>query len=137
MKIQLCQQQRSSGRIELSLIFGSIVILALIAARVLPVEKALPTCLFRSFTGISCPTCGTTRSLVHLAHGDVTGSLILNPLFSLLMMTALTLFIARSFSLACELPRIKLIHSYREGTFLRAGVAVLFLANWFYLIFHL
>ncbi len=27
-------------------------------------------CLFRRFTGLSCPTCGTQRALFALLHGD-------------------------------------------------------------------
>jgi hypothetical protein len=37
------------------------------------------TCLFKSATGISCPACGTTRSVVHLAHGHVLQAAGLNP----------------------------------------------------------
>ncbi|HZX73781.1 MAG TPA: DUF2752 domain-containing protein [Cyclobacteriaceae bacterium] len=37
------------------------------------------TCVFKSVTGISCPACGTTRSVVHLAHGDVEQAALINP----------------------------------------------------------
>lgn len=37
-------------------------------------------CLFRHVTGIPCPSCGSTRSLLSLLHGNVTDSLKLNPL---------------------------------------------------------
>jgi uncharacterized protein with PQ loop repeat len=37
------------------------------------------TCMFKSVTGISCPACGTTRSVVHLAHGDVQEAAWINP----------------------------------------------------------
>jgi hypothetical protein len=31
-------------------------------------------CPFRSATGLLCPGCGFTRSIVHLAHGDLKAS---------------------------------------------------------------
>ena len=41
-------------------------------------------CLIKGLTGVPCPSCGTTRALVSLAHGDVAGSALLNP-FGLLL----------------------------------------------------
>jgi hypothetical protein len=37
-------------------------------------------CLVKALTGIPCPSCGVTRSLVALAAGDVAGALGANPL---------------------------------------------------------
>jgi hypothetical protein len=34
----------------------------------------------KHFTGIPCPSCGVTRSIVLLLHGDVVGSILMNPL---------------------------------------------------------
>ena len=128
-------KQKDPGEIEFSIIYGLIAILALVSARALPLQEILPACLFRAATGIPCPSCGTTRALLHLAHGDIAGSLALNPLFSLAMITALILFFARSASLPFDRSRVTLIHTRREGTILRAGMAGLFLLNWTYLFF--
>jgi hypothetical protein len=135
MRISL--KYNNPGEIEFAIIYGLIAILALLSARVLPLQDILPPCPFRAITGIPCPSCGTTRSLVHLAHGDFAGSLILNPLFSLVMITALFLFFARSACLPFNRSRITLTHTRCEGTLLRAGMAGIFLANWSYLIFSL
>jgi hypothetical protein len=87
---------KNPGDIEFVIIYGSIAVMALAAALYLPLTDMVPACVFRTVTGIPCPSCGITRSLVHLAHGDIAGSLILNPLFSLVMMTAVSAFCARS-----------------------------------------
>lgn len=48
---------------------------ALTALFIWPPESLIPvTCTFRELTGLSCLTCGMTRSLHALAHGDVSGS---------------------------------------------------------------
>jgi hypothetical protein len=43
-----------------------------------------PICLFRFFTGFTCPGCGTTRALHQILHGHFLSAFMLNPLFFLL-----------------------------------------------------
>ena len=43
-------------------------------------------CLFKHFTGIPCPSCGSTRSVLSIIHGDFSGSLALNPFGVILML---------------------------------------------------
>lgn len=40
-----------------------------------------PICLFRYFTGFTCPSCGITRALHQVLHGDFLTAFTLNPLF--------------------------------------------------------
>ena len=51
----------------------------------------VPLCLFHLVTGIPCPSCGSTRSILSLLHGDLTGSLYWNPI-GWLLLSALILF---------------------------------------------
>lgn len=37
-------------------------------------------CLFKSVTGLPCPSCGTTRSIIQLSHGDFVNAVQTNPL---------------------------------------------------------
>lgn len=37
-------------------------------------------CFIKNATGIACPSCGTTRSILLLSHGNIKESLLLNPL---------------------------------------------------------
>ncbi len=40
----------------------------------------LPSCLFKSATGLNCPGCGSTRALYHLFHGELFSAFAMNPL---------------------------------------------------------
>lgn len=37
-------------------------------------------CIFKNVTGIACPSCGSTRSVLLLSHGNFTDALLTNPL---------------------------------------------------------
>lgn len=118
------------------LIYGTIVILALIAVRFLPVLELMPLCVFRAFTGIPCPTCGATRSMVHLAHGNLAASVVMNPAIPLLMFAALLMFV-HDVAVLFSGSRISLSLTPREATLIRAGAVVVLLANWTYLALNL
>jgi hypothetical protein len=36
-------------------------------------------CIFKRITTIPCPSCGTTRAINHLFHGEILASILLNP----------------------------------------------------------
>jgi len=134
--MHLTLKKRASGDIVFGLIYGTITILALIAVRFLPVLELMPSCVFRAFTGIPCPTCGATRSLVHLANGNLSASFGMNPAIALLLFAALLMFaydVATLFSGS----RISLSLTPREATLMRAGAVVVLLANWAYLALSL
>ena len=40
----------------------------------------LPACPLHLLTGVPCPSCGVTRSALHLAHGELLAALAVNPL---------------------------------------------------------
>jgi len=44
-------------------------------------EIPLPPCLLRKFTGIPCPSCGCTRSLLAWSHFNFAQAFFFNPLF--------------------------------------------------------
>jgi uncharacterized protein DUF2752 len=54
----------------------------LVLAAALPPDRPIPfdLCLWHRLTGHPCLGCGLTRSICHLMHGDVGGSLALHPL---------------------------------------------------------
>ena len=42
-------------------------------------------CLFKAVTHVPCPSCGTTRAIMLLLHGNLAQSLLLNPLGAILL----------------------------------------------------
>jgi hypothetical protein len=55
--------------------------LLLLAGALLPPDRPFPVdlCLWHRLTGFACLGCGLTRSVCHLMHGDIAGSLSLHP----------------------------------------------------------
>lgn len=43
-------------------------------------ESESTVCVFKNVTGFACPSCGSSRSLLALLHGDLTQALLINPL---------------------------------------------------------
>ncbi|MFN2431880.1 MAG: DUF2752 domain-containing protein [Gemmatimonadota bacterium] len=73
-----------------SLIAAAYALLGIGMARVSPgVLQLLPPCPFRSLTGFPCPTCGTSRALLALAHGAAAEAFRIQPLATLLVLAAL------------------------------------------------
>ena len=61
----------------------------------------LPACLFREITGVSCLTCGLTRSLEAASHGNVLAALrfhLLGPFILAGMVMACIGFVAEAFA---------------------------------------
>lgn len=55
-----------------------------------------PICLFRFFTGFTCPGCGSTRALHQILHGHLETAFMLNPLFLVAMPFMLYAFLRYS-----------------------------------------
>ena len=54
-------------------------------------DSTTPTaCMFKAVTHLPCPSCGTTRALVLLMKGDISGSLLVNP-FGVILALALVI----------------------------------------------
>ena len=77
---------------DLLVLAAALVMLA--AAWVLPPatvgaeEKGFVVCRFKAITGLDCPNCGLTRSVVALAHGDARASFGWHPAGPLLAAAA-------------------------------------------------
>ncbi len=128
-------KKRTHGQIEFGIIYGAIALLAVCVGRFVPVLTVAPSCVFKGLTGLPCPTCGATRSVVHLAQGALSASLSLNPLVPLCFFIAAIVFLYSLITLIFGIPRIGVILSDREKNVVRFGTVALVLGNWCYLIF--
>ena len=71
----------STAQRQLAFIWAGLAIALLALRPVWPVAAPwLRPCLFHSLTGIPCPTCGGTRSVLALLDGRVAEAASLNPL---------------------------------------------------------
>ena len=99
-------------------------------------HRLLPAvCLFKEITGVPCPSCGTTRSINALCHGNIKEAFFINP-FGLLMAFALLvipLWIAfdklrRSDSFYRSYAKMEYI--FASNRWLSVSTAVIVLLNW-------
>jgi hypothetical protein len=127
-------QKRMQGRTEFGIIYGGIALLAICVGRFVPVLTFAPSCVFRELTGVPCPTCGATHSVVHLARGDFFASFGMNPLVSLCLVIAALAFFYSLITLIVRIPGVAVILSDQEKNIVRLGTVGLILANWCYLI---
>jgi hypothetical protein len=101
-------------------------------------HSAIPSvCLFKEVTGLPCPSCGTTRSLLLLAHGRFRDSFMMNP-FGMMLALALVVIplwmasdtIGRKDSFYRRYVHLEHLLSHNK---LLAGCAVAIVAlNWFW-----
>jgi len=54
-------------------------------------KKEASVCIMKHVTGIPCPSCGSTRSILAILHGDFSNALHWNPLGFLLLIGLLAL----------------------------------------------
>jgi hypothetical protein len=133
--MRMILQKRTHGQIEFGIIYGGIALLAVCVGRFVPVLTFAPSCVFKDLTGVPCPTCGATRSVVHLAQGELSASFGLNPLVPLCFVIAVIAFFYSLITLIFGIPRVGVILSDQEKNMARSGTVALVLANWCYLIF--
>jgi hypothetical protein len=63
------------------------------------VQNTVNVCIFKKVTNLPCPSCGTTRSIISIAKGDLINSLIINPLgfITSIILVSITVFILIDF----------------------------------------
>jgi hypothetical protein len=122
---------------------GLCLLAATAAARIAgALALPLPLCQWRRWTGLPCPACGCTRSLLAWSHGEWLGALRWNPLFFLLCATLLFWVGLRGVAAAAKPPgvlRSRLLEL--EGRLARLcswkAFGLLAFLNWLYLLLNL
>jgi hypothetical protein len=122
---------------DLGPVVGAVLVAgAALAAAWLRLGLPIPACAFREWTGIPCPTCGTTRLVASVLSGDLPGAFVRNPLV-FCALAAAALFAAVSTTcrlLGLRVPRIEL--RARERLALRVLAAFALAAGWAWVVWH-
>jgi hypothetical protein len=135
--LRIRTRERQPHDIEFGIIYGGIGILVLTALHFTPVVQLLPNCVFKGLTSFPCPTCGATRAVLLLSHGEAAASLNMNPLVSLCVMSACLVFPYSLLAFLMHLPRPSMELSPNEKVVVRISAAVIVLMNWSYLVYAL
>lgn len=80
MKMQWAER----GSVDHELIWGSVALVVLVASAFLPLDRMMDRagyrCPFRTMTGLPCPTCRGTRTLVAMGSLRFREGFLLNPM---------------------------------------------------------
>jgi len=91
-----------------------------------------PACVFRSITGLACPTCGVTRAAGLLIDGRPAAALALNPLATLAGLLFVVAGLAAPLWVAFRGPVPARLDRLPRA--LRVVAALLFVLNWIWLV---
>jgi hypothetical protein len=94
----------------------------------------LPRCVFKTLTGLPCPTCGVTRTVIALSRGDVARALFMNPLAAVACGVGLLYLLYAGTVLLLGLPRLRPVVSAAGARRLRVATVALLAVNWAWLI---
>ena len=95
-----------------------------------------PVCLLREWTGIPCPTCGTTRLIEALLSGDLLGALAWNPLVFLILTAVAVWAVLSAASFAFRLPTWRVAFSPRERTGARILAIAALVGGWAWVLWR-
>jgi Protein of unknown function (DUF2752) len=97
-------------------------------------QDSFTPCLFKNVTGIACPSCGTTRSVLHIAKGHFAEAILINPLG--LLMAALMVILPVWIVYDLAFKKSSLYNSYRKFEavlkikWIAILLAILIILNW-------
>lgn len=96
-----------------------------------------PRCPFLAITGLPCVTCGSTRSVIALLHGDFLPALRWNPLAFVVLCGLLAFDLYATIVLIGRTVRLRIVDwTARERNVTRIVVVGLVALNWIYLLAH-
>lgn len=98
-----------------------------------PLLTLIPPCVFRSLTGLPCPSCGSTRAALALASGELLDALCLQPLFVVVCSVG-AMFVVHALLATVTGNKLKIELAAAEWLALRGAMVVLVALNWSYLV---
>ena len=128
--------ERPSGPPAGALFGGVLLVGGALAALWIRLGFPLPVCLFRRWTGLPCPTCGSTRMVESLLAGDLAGAVAWNPLLFLGLATVVAWALLSVARLVFHLPAWRVVLTPRERLVLRFLALAVLVAGWVYLVWR-
>jgi hypothetical protein len=124
------------GGRDTELIWGSVLAASgLIAAFWLKLGLPTPLCPLHALSGMPCPTCGATRAVGALLHGEIGRAIILNPLMTVLLVSAALYLCYAAVVVIGGFPRLRWEPlTKNEANLARLATMVLLTTNWIYLL---
>ncbi|MBR4675865.1 MAG: DUF2752 domain-containing protein [Victivallales bacterium] len=116
---------REAARLFSALLFVAAIIL-------LAYSLGIVLCPLKRFTGIPCPTCGSTRAVLRALHGDFRGAFMLQPLVMTLAVASIP--VALVAVLSKRVKHILKVAFHHPLTWFLAALAIA--ANWVYVIMN-
>ena len=111
-----------------------LAILGVSAASLSGIESGPVACPFRVVTGLPCPTCGLTRTTHWLMRGDILRALATNPFDTIFLLLVVPAFAGMWVANRMGGFAVRISTTRTERRALVAGVSVLLLANWVYVL---
>ena len=122
---------------RLGTIVGCLLVLGAGAAAIwLRLGLPKPICHFREWTGVPCPTCGSSRMVEALLGGDILEALRWNPLAFLTLGSLALWAVTSTLRHLLGFPRLHLVLESRERSVLRFSAVAILVAGWAYLIWR-
>lgn len=116
-------------------IVGALGLLGLAFLPLIQLEPLAGDCRFKGWFGFPCGTCGITRALLLLQHGELWSALRMNPLLITAVVTALCYAPIAWILWLGKLPRPRIAAPSPAGRWLLLGLALgAFFLNWGFLI---
>lgn len=136
MRIRLATMTDTHDEFDHEMVWGTISLLVLLAARFFPLGTApMPACVFLAITGLPCPSCGMTRCFMAMSRLDFWTAWRMNPLGTALFVAMVCYAVYALIVVVGRLPRVRIeFASVWELRALLAAAVLLFAVNWAYLL---
>ena len=133
----LWRRQSASGP-DHELIWFAVSVASISGAAIwLALALPWPRCAFLAVTGLPCVTCGATRSMIALLHGNIPGAVRWNPLAFVALCTLIVFDLYAAFVLVGRTTRLRIVDwTVSEKNVARIAVISLLALNWIYLLAH-
>jgi len=119
----------------LGIVFGAVLAIgAAMAAIWIRLGFPRPVCQLREWTGLACPTCGSTRLVESLLAGDVSAAIGWNPLVFFGLAAVAVWAVMSAVRVAFGLPVWRVEFAPRERLALRVLAVAGLAANWIWVL---